>query len=147
MTTYATAFYAHEREIAYLKSQGFTERLAAEQVRMETTRSVMRANRRSPSSTITQREHHAIETTPPCTRCNGEECISVEDRPRPDRLALAKAIASKTYAFANIPEEGSDQYDCGEWEEMGELAHLTYLDAADAVIVILEDEAVGKGAR
>ncbi len=53
-----------------------------------------------------------------------------------DRVAFAKAIASKTYAFASpgSVEEGSDQYDCGEWEEMGCDAQATYLAAADAVI-------------
>jgi hypothetical protein len=55
-----------------------------------------------------------------------------------NRLTIAKAIASKTYAFAGNYPEDAPQYDCGEWEEMGELAHATYLDAADAVIAEIE---------
>lgn len=62
-----------------------------------------------------------------------------------DRLAIAKAIASKTYAFSGDYAEDAPQYDCGEWEEMGELAHATYLDAADAVIAILSPTPVQAG--
>jgi hypothetical protein len=53
------------------------------------------------------------------------------------REGVARAIASKTYAYCTVTDEGSDQYDCGEWEEFGCDAQATYLQAADQVLSAL----------
>jgi len=61
--------------------------------------------------------------------------------PALDREAVARAIASRTYAFGGVTEEGSEQYDCGEWDEMGAWAQATYLDAADQVLALTQASA------
>jgi len=57
----------------------------------------------------------------------------------PQRETIAKAIASQTYAFSFVYPEGDPHYDCGDWEDMGDIARDCYRDAADAVIAALAD--------
>jgi len=44
--------------------------------------------------------------------------------------AVARIVAKNCYAFGGYAPEGSERYDCSEWEDMGKLAREVYMATA-----------------
>jgi hypothetical protein len=120
----------HDLETAYNAGRDRLDRVISEHIRF---------NRLAAAGNVRECTCHPDDR--PLGACRrmfaSAECQA--DAAGEDVERVARAIATKTYAFATVTDEGSDQYDCGEWEEFGCDAQATYRDAARAALAAMRE--------